>query len=87
MSEDADINERLSRIERDISWLIQYLLKKDQPLQTPPHIPYPSPTTLPPTVPTWSDKVYCPKCGMDWSGVMGYVCNDMKCPTQTKITC
>ena len=85
MSEDDDIKERLTRIERDISWLIQYLLKKDQPLQPPPYIP--NGFSTPTTVPTWSDKVCCARCGMDLSGSIGYVCNDMKCPTQTKITC
>lgn len=89
MNEENDINSRLERIERDLSWIIQYLLKRDQPIQPPPYIPNPYPTipTTPPTIPTWPDKVYCPKCGMEWSGVMGFVCADQKCPIQMKVTC
>lgn len=83
MNEENDINSRLERIERDLSWIIQYLLKRDQLTQ---YIPTPFPT-MPPTVPNWPNKVYCPKCGMDLSGVMGFVCSDPKCPTQMKITC
>ena len=28
--------KRLDKIERDLSWIIQYLLKKDEPHQIPP---------------------------------------------------
>ena len=92
MNEENDINSRLERIERDLSWIIQYLLKRDQPIQPPPYIPNPYPTiptipTTPPTIPNWPNKVYCPKCGMEWSGVMGYVCMDQSCPIQMKVTC
>lgn len=85
MNEENDINSRLERIERDLSWIIQYLLKRDQPIQSPPYIPNPWPNTTP-SVPRWPDRVTCSKCGMDWSGVTGYVCMDNKCPMQMKIT-
>lgn len=84
MTDEKDINERLGDIERDLSWIIQYLLKRDQPIQPPPYIPNSFPTI--PTL-TWPDKTYCSKCGMNWSGAMGYVCNDQKCPIQLKTTC
>ena len=49
----------------------------------------PSPITPPPfTDPykdihptTWPGVKSCSKCGLKLEGVMGYVCNDMKCPT------
>ena len=30
---------------------------------------------------TWPGARSCSKCGLLLDGVMGYVCNDMKCPT------
>ena len=29
----------------------------------------------------------CSKCGIDWSGAMGYVCGMQDCPTQSKVSC
>ena len=29
----------------------------------------------------------CSKCGIDWSGAIGYVCSDSNCPMQFKVTC
>lgn len=40
-------------------------------------IPIPHPTTA---------SVVCPECGMEWKGLMGYVCPNMKCPVQPKVT-
>lgn len=34
---------------------------------------------------TYSDAK-CPKCGIDFSGVMGYYCPDLHCPMMTKAT-
>lgn len=28
----------------------------------------------------------CPKCGYKWEGVQGYVCDNIDCPAQTKVT-
>lgn len=28
----------------------------------------------------------CPRCGMEWSGIMGYVCGSTSCPMQATIT-
>jgi hypothetical protein len=77
-----EIATRLNRIEDDLRWIVRYLLSSNQPTQPSPDIPNPFPT-----IPTLSNKVYCPKCGMEWSGVMGYVCNDQRCPIQMKVSC
>lgn len=75
-----EISKRLEKIERDVSWIVRYMLARDSRPSPPPYIPNP-------TVPNWPNKVYCPKCGMEWSGVMGYVCMDQSCPIQMKVTC
>lgn len=67
---DDKYTKRLDKIERDIEWIIQYLLKKDHPLQIPPY----NPSTI------------CPKCGMNWDGIMGYVCMNQPCPIQPSST-
>lgn len=65
---------RLDKIERDLSWIIQYLLKKDEPSQIPPY--------LPPDLNTY--KTHCAKCGMSFEGVTGYWCPEPDCPIFTK---
>lgn len=44
------------------------------PFPVPPHFPTPQPEPYMPARST------CSKCGMDFSGVTGYVCNNMDCP-------
>lgn len=70
-------------------------LKQDKPLPvpTPPYVKYPTPSNPRPDDPfkrtheaTWPNIKSCSKCGMNLSGVMGYVCYDMQCPTQVRIT-
>jgi hypothetical protein len=34
----------------------------------------------------WKQQNNCPVCGLDWSGPMGYCCNNKDCPT-VKATC
>jgi len=60
---------------------------------TPPYVKYPTPANPRPDDPfkrtheaTWPNIKSCSKCGINLSGVMGYVCYDMKCPTQMRIT-
>ena len=36
--------------------------------------------------PTHTHKTTCSKCGMVWEGVMGYVCRNVDCPVQLKVT-
>lgn len=75
--------------EPDITKLLNDAIEqiKQQPLHSPmeqtPSRPYPYlkyPTENYP-------KPQCSKCGIALSGVMGYVCNDMNCPTFMKVTC
>jgi hypothetical protein len=49
-----------------------------QPIFVP--IPY-----YPPQPQRFSTR--CPRCGLDWSGVMGYSCGNTACPMQAQITC
>jgi hypothetical protein len=42
-----------------------------RPLQ--PYVPY--------------EASLCPKCGLNFSGAMGYVCPQVTCPIQPKATC
>lgn len=48
-----------------------------QPQLTPLYPqPYPYPTTPEPAV---NQAVKCPKCAIDFSGTVGYVCSDVDC--------
>ncbi len=42
-------------------------------------------TPIYPKTPSLGDYK-CLKCGMVWSGVMSYVCSNMNCPVQVKVT-
>lgn len=58
----------------------------DNGAPTPPYVKYPTPSypnpVPPPFTPNpWPNVKSCSKCGLSLEGVMGYVCNDMKCPT------
>jgi hypothetical protein len=37
-------------------------------------------------VPPRLNSTVCSKCGMEWKGVMGYVCSRNDCPVQVKVT-
>lgn len=53
-----------------------------------PTVPYVTPDPFKRThEATWPNIKSCSKCGINLSGVMGYVCYDLQCPTQMKITC
>lgn len=76
MSDKDEYMAKLDKLQRDVDWIISYLLKMNapiQPIQPAPYITYDTATK-------------CSKCGMEWKGVMGYVCSDMNCPVQMKIT-
>ena len=36
-------------------------------------------------VPPRLNSTVCSKCGMEWKGVMGYVCSSQDCPVQVKV--
>ncbi len=71
---DKSYHEKLDEIQRDLAWVIQYLLKMNQPVQPPPYVP-------PPAYPR-----QCARCGISLSGVMGFVCGDPQCPTFPRVT-
>lgn len=50
---------------------------RSEKAKTKPSVP--APITTPPKM--HRDPFSCSKCGLLLDGVMGYVCNDMKCPT------
>ena len=50
------IQSDVEDIKRDVAWIIQYLLKKDQPNPIPPYVPYPRDGI--PTPPTKMLKVW-----------------------------
>lgn len=77
---DKSYHEKLDEIQRDLAWIVQYLLKMNQPIQPPPYNPWPG--GIMPVLPR-----KCPRCGLDLSGAMAYVCNDQQCPTFARVTC
>lgn len=81
MTDKEEYIKRLDKIQNDLDLLreelrvfIRYTLKKDVPSfpNVPNYDPYPS--------------TICPKCGMEWKGVMGYVCTNQPCPIQPSPT-
>lgn len=68
------IRELEARIEK---------LESERHPPPPPLPPMPTPY-LPPN--TYGSS-HCPRCGIDWSGPMGYVCYDDKCPMRFNVTC
>jgi hypothetical protein len=70
------IQSDVEDIKRDVALIIQYLLKKDEPNPIPPYVPYP-----PNDIDPYFGVTRCQKCGMEFRGVMGYVCADTHCPT------
>jgi hypothetical protein len=54
---------------------------RSEKAKTKPSVP--APITTPPKMhrDMHRDPFSCSKCGLLLDGVMGYVCNDMKCPT------
>jgi len=81
MSDKDEYIRRLDKIERDLEWIIKYLLRKDVPIQPSPYKPPPADHD-----PTYWAQATCRKCGMNWSGTMGYVCPSQDCPMQFKAT-
>lgn len=64
-------SQKINEIQRDVGWIVQYLLKTQQPIQPPPFNP---------------QSNTCSRCKMDLSGVMGFVCGDPHCPTFSRVT-
>jgi hypothetical protein len=72
----AEIKKNVEELKRDVAWIIQYLLKQNQPIQPPPFVP---------STPSLGDYK-CFKCGIVWKGVMSYHCSNIDCPVQVKVT-
>lgn len=58
--------------------------KKDKTVYTFPN--YPVTPNYPIYPGEWKQQNNCPVCGIDWSGPMGYCCNNADCPTP-RATC
>lgn len=68
-------------------------LKPYDPSEIRPYVPYqpfwpsmPAQSITLPDMPSRSGGTTCSKCGMDWSGAMGYCCPSFDCPMQPKAT-
>lgn len=78
MSDKEEYLERLDKIQRDLNWIIGYLLKRDEPQHFPP--PYD------PNYPGIGSSNMCSKCGLNFFGMIGYVCSVPNCPTFARTT-
>ena len=82
MSDKEEYLKRLDKIQRDLDWIIQYLLKRDEPKSLPPYNPYN------PNYPGIgvSNALTCGKCGLNFSGTTNYACHIPDCPTFVRTT-
>lgn len=72
------LREKIEALEKQIAELKEELDKPEVPFDfTPVWEPAPFPT-WPPPAPEWSR---CPKCNIQLTGVMMYVCGFNDCPT------
>jgi hypothetical protein len=78
MAEHEEYIERLDKIEKNIDWIITYLLRKDLPVIPPAYTPdkfkFPEPNIIP-------TLLTCSKCGINLSPTMSYSCMHSDCPT------
>jgi hypothetical protein len=70
------IQSDVEDIKRDVALIIQHLL-------VPPFLPGYTPSA-PKDIDPYIGATKCQKCGMEFKGVMGYVCADTHCPTFMK---
>jgi hypothetical protein len=66
------IQSDVEEIKRDVALIIQHLL-------VPPFLPGYTPSA-PNDIDPYFGVTKCQKCGMEFRGVMGYVCADTHCP-------
>ena len=69
------IQSDIEQIQKDLNWVVNYLTSRHEPVPTPPYV---QPTNI------YSSD--CTRCGINLSGVMGYVCTDRYCPTFMQVT-
>jgi hypothetical protein len=77
-----EVEDRLKNIERDLSWIIQYLMKMHEPISQPPYV-------LKDKYRVWPTKESltsgtCSLCGVVWQGTMSYSCNRIDCQMQVR---
>lgn len=75
MSDKEEYMAKLDKLQRDVDWIISYLLKMNVSIQPPPFIP-----------PSTKLTSVCSQCGVEWIGAMGYVCTRSDCVMQFKAT-
>ena len=69
--------DRIGALEKRLAELERRVKDLEPNRLGPPIVPVPFPEPNP--FPS-DDSSTCPKCGMKWSGVMGYVCPRTDCP-------
>jgi hypothetical protein len=70
LKELREIQEKLDRLTISVEWLVRHSLQQQKPF-----------------IPSYDPmNNICPQCGVDWSGVMAYYCNNTSCPKQLKVT-
>lgn len=75
------ILEKLDEIEHKLEQLeTPYTYPNGEGPQ--PDIVVPSLGKMQPYDPNYGGSVVCQKCGMEWKGVMNYVCQNYECPIQ-----
>jgi hypothetical protein len=72
------IQSDVEDIKRDVALIIQHLL-------VPPFLPGYTPSA-PKDIDPYIGVTRCQKCGMEFRGVMGYVCTDTHCPSGRGVT-
>lgn len=86
MSDREEYMAKLDKIQRDLNWIIRYLMKRDEPMQIPPYNPnqtHPWPSGRP----YQESSTTCSKCGMTFKGITSYSCQDPECPTFFNTSC
>lgn len=75
----TDLLKRIEALERALG--VAGTESKQRPFVAPFVAPFPA------QFPPKQSTTKCPKCGVDWSDMMGYSCPDIECPVQPKVTC
>ena len=84
MTDKQEYIKRLDKIQNDLDLLREEVRLLTRHVWNSPKPANPLTPTTPPYDPFPS--TICPKCGMEWKGVMGYVCTNQPCPIQPSAT-
>lgn len=79
---DSDLKPVIDRLDKIISLLESLIIQNERNviIPTSPAEPFPDSMPLPYTPPILSPQNICPTCGVNFDGVMGYVCQQPGCP-------